>query len=70
LQGGPAGTRKREDFDAAIEILAAHGRARVVQLGKRRIIELNPALLDGSADAMSEADAPDIAPPVRAGWNG
>jgi hypothetical protein len=70
LQSGPNGTRKREDFDAALEILAAHGRVRVVQLGKRRSIKVNPALLDGTAEVMSDADAPDIVTaPSPAGWN-
>jgi hypothetical protein len=71
LQSGPNGTRKREDFDAAIEVLAAHGRVRVAQLGRRRIIKVNPALLDGTAEAMSDADAPDIDAAARpAAWNG
>jgi hypothetical protein len=71
LQGGPNGTRKREDFDQAIEVLAAHGRVRVVQLSKRRTIKVNPVLLDGTAEAMSDADAPDIDATARpAAWNG
>jgi hypothetical protein len=72
LNGGPNSTRKREDCEAALEILAAHGRVRVVQLGKRRSVELNPALLDGTAEAMADADAPDIAPSrpaANGGWN-
>jgi putative DNA primase/helicase len=70
LQSGPNGTRKREDFNSAVAILAAHGRVRVVQIGKRRAVKVNPALLDGSAEAMSDADAPDIDPaPRAAGWN-
>lgn len=70
LQSGPTGTRKRADFEAAVLLLAEAGRARVLQLGKRRTLKVNPALLDGS-EAMSEADAPDIVPaPPRAVWNG
>lgn len=48
LQSGPNATRKREDFNRAIELLAEHGRVRVVQHGKRRRLTINPALLDGS----------------------
>jgi hypothetical protein len=67
---GPNGTRKGEDLTAALEILAAHGRVRVVQLGKKRVVKVNPALLDGTAEAMSEDDAPEIAPRTApAGWN-
>jgi hypothetical protein len=70
LNGGPNGTRKREDFDRAVTILAAHGRVRVVQIGRRRTVKVNPSLLDGSAEVMSDADAPDIVTaPARAGWN-
>ena len=71
LNGGPAGTRKKGDLDAALEVLAAHGRVRVVQIGRRRSVKINPALLDGTAEAMSDDDAPDIAAPERpaARWN-
>jgi putative DNA primase/helicase len=70
LQSGPTGTRKRADFEAAVLLLAEAGRARILQLGKRRTLKVNPALLDGS-ETMSEADAPDIVPsPARAVWNG
>jgi Protein of unknown function (DUF3987) len=70
LNGGPNGTRKKDDLDAALEVLAAHGRVRVVQLGKRRSVKINPALLDGTAEAMSDDDAPDIAAPQPAArWN-
>lgn len=68
---GPNGTRKRENFDDASKVLAAHGRVRVVQRGKRRTIKLNPVLLDGTTEAMSDADAPDIDASSRpAAWNG
>jgi putative DNA primase/helicase len=70
LNGGPNGTRKKDDLDAALEVLAAHGRVRVVQIGKRRSVKINPALLDGTAEAMSDDDAPDIEPRAApAGWN-
>jgi hypothetical protein len=51
--------------------LAAHGRVRVVEIGRRRSVKLNPALLDGTAEAISDDDAPDIAAPQRpaARWN-
>jgi len=47
LQSGPNATRKREDFDRAVELLAEHGRVRLVQNDKRRRLAVNPALLDG-----------------------
>jgi putative DNA primase/helicase len=70
LNGGPNSTRKREDCEAALEILAAHGRVRVLQLGRRRSVQLNPALLDGTAEAMADVDIPDIVPAGAAAWNG
>jgi putative DNA primase/helicase len=67
LRGGPNGTRKREDFDKALEILCLHGRARVESIGKRRTIKLNPALLDGSAQD-DDDEAPEMpARTARAG---
>jgi putative DNA primase/helicase len=42
LNGGPNGTRKRDDFDQAVEVLARHGRVRLVQDGKRRRLMVNP----------------------------
>jgi putative DNA primase/helicase len=70
LNGGPNGTRKVEDLAAALMVLAQHGRARVETIGKRRTVKVNPALLDGTADAMSEADAPDLMPAQPgSGWN-
>jgi hypothetical protein len=71
LNGGPNGTRKKDDLAAALEILAAHGRVRVVQHGRRRSVKINPALLDGTAEAMSDDDAPDISAPQPAAsrWN-
>ena len=71
LRGGPNGTRKREDFDKALEILCLSGRARVKSIGKRRTIKVNPALLDGSAQDDDDAEAPELpARTARAGWNG
>ena len=53
LRSGPNATRKREDFNRAVGILAEHGRVRLVEVGKRRSVTVNPALLDGSAIAGS-----------------
>jgi putative DNA primase/helicase len=71
LNGGPNGTRKREDFDKAAEILAAHGRVRLVQEGKRKRLVVNPMLIDGTADDADDdrTDVPAIGP-RRQGWNG
>src|SRR5262249_2109074 len=44
LNGGPNITRRREDFDKALEILKQHGRARLVENGKKRTVMINPAL--------------------------
>lgn len=49
LQSGSNATRKREDFNRAVELLAGHGRVRLVKIGKRRRLAVNPALLDGVA---------------------
>ncbi|GEP61294.1 YfjI family protein [Reyranella soli] len=70
LNGGPNGTRKREDFEKAAEILAAHGRVRLVQDGKRKRLTVNPMLVDGTADDADD-DAPD-SPMIEKrveGWN-
>jgi putative DNA primase/helicase len=45
LQGGPVPTRQKKALEAATRILAESGRARLVESGKRREIEINPALL-------------------------
>jgi putative DNA primase/helicase len=42
---GPLRDKKR--LDAAIDQLTAHARVRLVKDGKRRMIEVNPALLTG-----------------------
>lgn len=47
LQSGPTGTRRREDFDRAVELLASHGRVRLLHDGRRRTLTVNPALLEG-----------------------
>jgi hypothetical protein len=46
LQSGPNATRKREDFNCAVELLAEHSRVRLVPIGKRRRVVVKPALLD------------------------
>jgi putative DNA primase/helicase len=70
LNGGPNGTRRREDFDQATEILAAHGRVRLVRDGKRRRLLVNPMLIDGTADD-DDDDAAELPAPEaqRVGWN-
>jgi len=70
LNGGPNGTRKRDDFDKAIEILGNHGRARLVQDGKRRRLVVNPTLIDGTADDTDDdgAELPAVET-IRAGWS-
>ena len=68
LNGGPNRTRKREDFEDALRVLCAHGRARLDQLGRRRFVKINPALLDGSTLDDDDADAPELpARTARAG---
>ena len=46
-QFGPSGLRDKETFIKAVAELAELGRARQVQDGKRRLIQINPALLSG-----------------------
>jgi hypothetical protein len=69
--GGPNCTRKREDFDHAVEVLAAHGRLRMVQDGWRRRLVVNPMLVDGMADDADDdgGDVPTIEPRRLQGWN-
>ena len=59
LQSGPNALRKREDFNRAAELLAGHGRVRLVHVGNRRRLVLNPALLDGVATIGREGDVLD-----------
>jgi len=59
LQSGPNALRKREDFNRAVELLAGHGRVRLVQTGNRRRLVVNPALLDGVAAIGREDHHPD-----------
>jgi putative DNA primase/helicase len=42
---GPNGLRDKAAFLEAIQELAELGRARLIQDGKRRLIQVNPALL-------------------------
>ena len=46
---GPGGLRDKATLQEAIKELAELGRARQVQDGKKRLIQLNPALLSGVA---------------------
>jgi hypothetical protein len=66
LNGGPNGTRKREDFDTAIEVLVRHGRVRLVEDGRRRPLVVNPMLVDGTADDADD-DGREAPMPRRAG---
>jgi putative DNA primase/helicase len=44
-RGGPGGLRDKAIYTAAIKELAELGRARLVQDGKKRAVQINPALL-------------------------
>jgi putative DNA primase/helicase len=70
LNGGPNATRRRDALEDALKILALHGRARLVESGRRRLVTINPALLNGTAAELGE-DAPDIDMPAARpqGWN-
>ena len=55
--GGPNVVRRREAFNDAVAILTRHHRARVIATGgKGRMICVNPALLDGTVEALEPAD--------------
>jgi len=45
-QLGPGSTRGKANLDGAVNELIETGRARIVKQGKRRIIQVNPALLE------------------------
>ena len=45
LQFGPNRVRQREQRDRALGILEDHGAVRQVNDGQKKLIELNPALL-------------------------
>lgn len=47
-QFGPGGLREKATFTEAIKELADLGRARLVQDGKKRAVQINPALLAGA----------------------
>jgi putative DNA primase/helicase len=44
-QGGPGSLRKQEKLNQAIQVLAEHGRIRVVQDGKKKLVQIRPELL-------------------------
>lgn len=46
---GPSGLRDKEVIADAIKELSELGRARLVQEGKKRVVQINPALLNGFA---------------------
>jgi len=48
-QFGPGGLRDKDTFIKAVSELAELGRARLIQDGKRRLIQVNPALLTAAA---------------------
>lgn len=43
---GPGGLRDKATHTKAIEDLAEHGRARIVQDGRKKAVQINPALLE------------------------
>ena len=45
-QYGPNCVRDSRDLRAALAILAERGRARMEEDGRRRVVAINPALLD------------------------
>ena len=45
-QYGPNCVRDSGDLRAALAILAERGRARMEEDGRRRVVSINPALLD------------------------
>lgn len=47
---GPGGLRDKPAFNEAVTELAELGRVRVVQDGKKRMVQINPALLAGAAE--------------------
>lgn len=46
-QFGPTSLRSQAALDEALSILSSHGRLRLHEAGRRRFIDLNPALLEG-----------------------
>lgn len=48
LRGGPAGLRDKAAFTEAISELEELGRARLVQDGRKKRVQINPALLKGA----------------------
>lgn len=46
LQYGPGKLRKKDEFESAIQQLSKLSRARIVIEGKRKLVVINPALLD------------------------
>ena len=48
LRGGPNGLRSKDALNDAVAELVDHGRCRLVTDGKKRSIQINPALLEVS----------------------
>lgn len=47
LRGGPGGLRDKAAFTEAVSELEELGRARLVQDGRKKLVQINPALLKG-----------------------
>lgn len=47
LQRGPASVRKSSALDAAVAELAELGRVRIVEAGRRKLVTVNPSLVEG-----------------------
>ena len=47
---GPGGLRDKTAFKEAVTELAELGRVRLVQDGKKRMVQINPALLAGATE--------------------
>jgi len=70
LQSGPNVIRRRDHFEEALKILQQHGRARLVENGRKRLVMINPALLGGTAESLTDDAMPDVPMVPRAPWNG
>lgn len=65
---GPNRTRKLEHLDKALATLVEHRRVRLIPEGRRRLVQVHPALIDGTADCGADGD-PDQRAHRPAGWN-
>lgn len=53
-QGGPGSLRKQDKLNQAIQVLAEHGRCRLVSEGKKKLIQIRPELLQALATTPSK----------------